>query len=229
MCRNDACEMVLNGVYFVGFFTHSALGTRPIPAPSHRDGPVGRRQRPEVMAMTAPAEHLTDTEINVVDFLKSDAMGRTRRYVLDLPRLDLDATLEARGVHAEFRLLRVGAGVLAEGTVHASVDLECVRTLEAFAQPVEAEFTEQFRPTVDVATGRVIASDDDLEEEPDIFPISENHFIDLREPLRQVILVELPMQPVKPGTEPVILDETTPDEAENPFAVLGALLRDEGA
>lgn len=179
--------------------------------------------------MTAPAEHLTDTEINVVDFLKGDAMGRARRYVVDLPRLDLDATLEVRGVHAEFRILRVGAGVLAEGTVRASVELECVRTLEAFAQPVEAEFTEQFRPTVDVVTGRVIASDDDLEEEPDVFPISENHFIDLREPLRQVILVELPMQPVKPGTEPVILDETTPDEVENPFAVLGTLLQDEGA
>jgi len=169
--------------------------------------------------MTAPAEYLTDTEINVVDFLKSDAMGRTRRYILDLPRLDLDSSLEARGVHAEFRLLRVGAGLLAEGTVRASVDLECVRTLDTFAQTVVAEFTEQFRPTVDVATGRVIADGDDAEEEPDIFPISENHFIDLRELLRQVILVELPMQPVKPGADPVILDETTPDEAANPLVV----------
>ena len=35
--------------------------------------------------MASSAEHLTDTTINVVDFLKSDAMGRTRRYVLDLP------------------------------------------------------------------------------------------------------------------------------------------------
>lgn len=177
--------------------------------------------------MAAPAEYLTDPEINVVDFLKSDAMGRTRRYVIDLPRLDLDPSLEACGVHAEFRLSRVGAGVLAEGIVRASVDLECVRTLDTFTQPVEADFVEQFRPTVDVATGRAIPYDDDPEDEPDIFPISENHEIDLREPLRQVILVELPMQPVKPGTKPVILDETTPDEAENPFAVLGALLRDE--
>ncbi len=179
--------------------------------------------------MTAPAEHLTDTEINVVDFLKGDAMGRTRRYIIDLPRLNLDASLEARDVHAEFRLLRVGAGVLAEGTVRAAVELECVRTLDPFTQPVDAEFTEQFRPTVDAATGRVIVAEDELEEEePDVFPISENHFIDLREPLRQVILVELPMQPVKPGTEPVILDETTPDETENPFAVLGTLLQEEG-
>jgi uncharacterized protein len=176
--------------------------------------------------MTASAEHLTDPEINVVDFLKSDSMGRTRRYIIDLPRLDLDRTLEARGVHAEFRLLRVGAGVIAEGTVRASVELECVRTLDVFAQPVDAEFTEQFRPTVDVATGRPIV-EEDAADELDIFPISENHFIDLREPLRQVILVELPMQPVKPGTEPVILDETIPDEAANPFAVLGALLQDE--
>ena len=178
--------------------------------------------------MPGSAEYLTDTTINVVDYLKSDAMGRTRRYVLDVPSLDLDRDLVARAVHAEFRLLRVGVGVLVEGIVRAIVDLECVRTLDSFPQPVEAEFAEQFRPTVDVATGRAIEYDTDPDDEPEIFPVSENHEIDLREPLRQVILVELPMQPVKPGTEPVILDEATPDEAANPFAVLETLLRDEG-
>ncbi len=177
--------------------------------------------------MPGPAEHFTDTIINVVDFLKSDAMGRTRRYILDLPSLDLDRDLVARAVHAEFRLLRVGAGVLAEGIVRADVDLECVRTLDIFAQPVEAEFAEQFRPTIDVSTGRPIPHADDPDDEPEIFPVGDNHEIDLREPLRQVLLVALPMQPVKPGTEPVLLDETTPDDAANPFAVLGRLLRDE--
>mgnify|MGYP001189160959 CR=1 FL=1 len=177
--------------------------------------------------MPESAEHLTDTTINVVDYLKSDAMGRTRRYVLDVPSLELDRDLVARDLHAEFRLLRVGAGVLAEGAVRALVDLECVRTLDIFAQPVEAEFAEQFRPTIDLATGRAIEYEDDPDDAPEVFPVSDNHEIDLREPLRQVILVELPMQPVKPGTEPVILDETAPDEAANPFAVLETLLRDE--
>lgn len=178
--------------------------------------------------MPGSVEQLTDTAINVVDYLKSDGMGRTRRYVLDVPSLDLDRDLVARAVHAEFRLLRVGAGVLAEGTVRAVVELECVRTLDIFPQPVEAAFAEQFRPTIDLATGRAIEYDDDPDDEPEVFPVGENHEIDLREPLRQVLLVALPMQPVKPGTQPVILDETTPDEAANPFAVLETLLRDEG-
>ena len=178
--------------------------------------------------MPGPVEQLTDTTINVVDYLKSDGMGRTRRYVLDVPSLNLDRDLVARAVHAEFRLLRVGAGVLAEGSVHAVVDLECVRTLDIFPQPVEAEFAEQFRPTIDLVTGRAIEYEDDPADEPEVFPVGDNHEIDLREPLRQVLLVALPMQPVKPGTEPVILDETTPDEAANPFAVLETLLRDEG-
>lgn len=177
--------------------------------------------------MPGSVEQLNDTTINVVDYLKSDGMGRTRRYVLDVPSLDLDRDLVARAVHAEFRLLRVGAGVLAEGSVHAVVDLECVRTLDIFPQPIEAEFAEQFRPTIDLATGRAIEYEDDPTDEPEVFPVGDNHEIDLREPLRQVLLVALPMQPVKPGTEPVILDETTPDEAANPFAVLETLLRDE--
>jgi len=178
--------------------------------------------------MPGSVEQLTDTTINVVDYLKSDGMGRTRRYVLDVPSLDLDRDLVARAVHVEFRLLRVGAGVLAEGSVHAVVDLECVRTLDIFPQPIEAEFAEQFRPTIDLATGRAIEYEDDPSDEPEVFPVGDNHEIDLRESLRQVLLVALPMQPVKPGTEPVILDETTPDEAANPFAVLETLLRDEG-
>ena len=177
--------------------------------------------------MAPSAEHLTDPVIKVVDFFKSDGMGRTRRYVLDLPSLDLDASLEARDIHAEFRLARVGAGLLAEGTVRASVELECVRTLDPFPQPVETEFVEQFRPTIDITTGRQIVYADEADVEPDVFPISENHELDLREPLRQVILVELPMQPVKPGTEPVTLDETASEDAPNPFAVLGQLLHDE--
>ncbi len=177
--------------------------------------------------MAAPTEQLTDTRINVVDYLKSDAMGRTRRYVLDVPALDLDGDLVARDIHAEFRLLRVGMGVLAEGIAQATVDLECVRTLDIFPQPVTAEFAEQFRPTIDLGTGRPIEFEDDPDDEPEIFPIDDNHEIDLREPLRQVLLVELPMQPVKPGTEPVLLDETVADEPANPFAVLGALLQDE--
>ncbi len=176
--------------------------------------------------MTAPIEHLTDTRINVVDYFKPEAMGRSRRYTIDVPALDLANDLIARAVHVEFRLARAGAGVIAEGILRADVELECVRTLDAFVQQVDAEFTEQFRPTIDLATGREIAAEDP-DEEAEFFPVDDAHEIDLREPLRQVILVNLPMQPVKPGTEPVVLDETEPDAAANPFAALGALLHEE--
>lgn len=177
--------------------------------------------------MTIPTEYFTDTRINAVDFFKADAMGRARRYIIDLPRLDLDGDLVAEGVHAEFRLLRVGAGLLAEGTVRATVELECVRTLEPFPETVTAEFAEQFRPVVDVTTGRAIRYEDADEDlaAPDYFTLSENHELDMEEPLRQVILVSLPMQPIKPGTSEIHLDETE-EAPRNPFAVLSTLLQD---
>jgi uncharacterized metal-binding protein YceD (DUF177 family) len=176
--------------------------------------------------MAAPTEHFSDPRINVVDFFKPDAMGRARRYVIDLNALELDNDLIARNVHVELRLSRAGAGVIAEGNVRADVELECVRTLDPFVYIVTADFTEQFRPTIDLATGREIAVEDP-DEEPDYFPVDDSHEIDLREALRQVILVNLPMQPIKPGTDPVVLDELEPDEATNPFAALGALLHEE--
>lgn len=174
---------------------------------------------------TTTAEHLTDPTINVVDYFKADGMGRTRRYVVDLASLDLNTTLDARDIHAEFRLSRAGVGVLAEGTLWASVELECVRTLDPFPYRVEAEFTEQYRPTIDLVTGRAFP-EADPDVDPEYFPVDDAHEIDLREAFRQIILVNLPMQPVKPGTEPVLLDETTPEDVPHPFAALGVLLRD---
>lgn len=184
--------------------------------------------------MTAPIEHLEDeTRLNVVDFFKTESMGRVRRYSLDIATLTLDDELTAHDVHAEFRLSRVGTGLLAEGTVEASVELTCVRTLEPYPEQVETEFAELFHPTVDISTGRNLAparkDEDELDLEPDTFPIDENHELDMTEPMRQVIVVALPMQPVKPGTAPITYDETEAipaDARPNPFAVLGTLLQD---
>jgi len=187
----------------------------------------------EAHNMVTSTEEYTDTIINVVDFFKAEAMGRVRRYVIDLPRLALDDDLVAEDVHAEFRLLRVGSGLLAEGSVRATVELECVRTLESFPEAVEAEFAEQFRPVVEATTGRVIRYKDDDEEDLaalDYFTLSENHELDMEEPLRQVIIVALPMQPIKPGTQEIHLDETGTGAAEvraNPFTVLESLLQDD--
>jgi len=185
--------------------------------------------------MATTTEQFTDTIINVVDFFKPETMGRVRRYIIDLPHLDLDADLVAEDVHAEFRLLRVGSGLLAEGTVRATVELECVRTLEPFPETVTAEFAEQFRPTIEATTGRVIRHEDEDEDDVaalDSFILSENHELDMEEPLRQVIIVSLPMQPIKPGTHEIHLDETGTGAAEaraNPFMALEALLQgDEG-
>lgn len=187
--------------------------------------------------MVSPLEHLEDESvINVVDFFKSDAMGRVRRYSVDIAALSLADDLTAHDIHAEFRLSRVGTGLLAEGTVEATVELTCVRTLEPYPETVETEFAELFRPTVVISTGRSstprVADDEDDEGEPEdeFFPIGENHDLDLTEPLRQVIVVALPMQPVKPGTAPIHYDETegvAPAPPPNPFAALGTLLRDD--
>ena len=184
--------------------------------------------------MAASTEHLEDeTRINVVDFFKAESMGRVRRYRVAIAQLPLDDDLVAHDVHAEFRLSRVGTGLLAEGTVEASVELTCVRTLEPYPEQVETEFAELFHPTVDITTGRSIAparkDEDELDLDPDTFPIDDNHELDMTEPLRQVIIVALPMQPVKPGTAAIHYDETEGEPADvrpNPFAVLETLLQE---
>jgi uncharacterized protein len=82
-----------------------------------------------------------------------------------------------------------------QGDVEADVELQCSRCLENFSVPVEASLEEEFQPTVDVMTGYVVKRDE-AEENDAAFHIDANHMMDLTEPVRQAILVALPMKPL---------------------------------
>jgi uncharacterized protein len=72
--------------------------------------------------------------------------------------------------------------------------MTCARCLREYDQPFAIDFDEEYRQTVDLRTGVDLdgahAGDDDQ-----VSLIDENHELDLREPLRQEILVALPMRP----------------------------------
>jgi uncharacterized protein len=85
--------------------------------------------------------------------------------------------------------------------VTATVDLTCVRCLEEYSQPVTLELEEEFRPSIDVASGLSIAygnaSAPGAEPaEVDFFLISEDHVLDLTEVLRQAAWLAAPMMPI---------------------------------
>lgn len=170
-----------------------------------------------------------DATIHVAQFLQ-EPVGATRQRTLELAALPLDGDLTARDARAEVRLTRIPAGILADGRVAATVTLECMRCLEPFDSAVEAEFADQYRPTVDIHTGVALAPEADNPEEADYFTISPEHLIDLSESLRQAILLALPMAPHCredcPGLAGDLAGEG--EEGDARFAALRELLQASG-
>ncbi|HMA33823.1 MAG TPA: DUF177 domain-containing protein [Chloroflexia bacterium] len=140
-----------------------------------------------------------DMEFNVSGLMK-ELVGAKRSYEFGMPALPLSVPLEgdadavvARGVHGTITLTRLRGQVRAVGQVQAQVTLECGRCLEPFTSTIVAPLDELFQQTVDVVSGTALvpAGDDD-----ELFPIDHNHILDLTEPVRQALLVSLPMRPL---------------------------------
>jgi uncharacterized protein len=169
-------------------------------------------------------------EYNVSHLLKSP-VGTTREYNIEPADLALDdeTTAHIRDGHARFD--RTNTGVLARGSVGATVTVSCARCLDPVDEPVDVGFTEEFEPTIDVSTGRPLpASENEL-----AFPIDQHHILDLGEAIRQNMLAALPIAPLCrddcAGLCPVcgVNRNTDPcacvaDEANRPFAELPELL-----
>src|SRR5690242_3155430 len=88
-----------------------------------------------------------DTRVHVAQLLQ-EQVGAVRQRPIALDELPLDEGLVARDVTGNARLTRIPAGILAKGNLSATVELECIRCLEPFDQPVEAEFADEYRPTI---------------------------------------------------------------------------------
>lgn len=148
--------------------------------------------QPPMPQSPTPVQH--DTIVHVAQFLQ-EGIGAWRRARLALDALPLDDESPAREIEAELKLTRIPAGILAEGQFAATVTLECVRCLEQYDERVRGAFADEYRPTIDVVSGADLALVAEGEDEVDCFPIDDTHLLDLRESLRQAIVLALPMVP----------------------------------
>jgi uncharacterized protein len=131
---------------------------------------------------------------NVAQLLKAP-VGASMRVDLDpADRFELgeEGVRLAGDLTGAVRLHRTNQGILADGEVTTVVERQCDRCLEPFRSSITFPLREQFYPTIDIATGVPLpATEDEL-----VFPIDQNHVLDLREAIRQNLLLALPMRSV---------------------------------
>jgi len=129
---------------------------------------------------------------NVSQLLKS-APGATLDVELDndddLNLQDGEAEL-AGPVTGQVRLHRTNQGIFADGMVTTAVKLICDRCLSDFTTPLTFPVHEEFYPTIDVTTGAPLQT---IHGE-DAFPIDRNHVLDMREAIRQNLVLALPVR-----------------------------------
>lgn len=130
---------------------------------------------------------------NVAQLLKEPS-GFTKEYDLqeDIAALDPEiAPLSA--LTGQVQLIRTADGVYALGTLRTNLELNCSRCLDEFSYPLKFRLEEEFRPSIDIATGANLpyGEDDDSATR-----IDAHHILDLREVVRQDILLAMPPHPI---------------------------------
>jgi uncharacterized protein len=126
---------------------------------------------------------------NVAQLMKA-SIGATLEADIHEEGIQLDEDLKVIGpIDGHVRIRRTNQGLLVDGWVDLTLQLECNRCLKEFEHPMHITFMEQFHPTVDVFTGVSLPP---IEDE-DIFPIDAHHQVDLTEAIRQHVLLDIPM------------------------------------
>ena len=129
---------------------------------------------------------------NVAGLLAEDP-GAGRAYEIDGAIIDLGEDLRvAEPVAGRVRLVRTNRGILATTDLHGALALECSRCLRDVAVPVDIRFQEEYLPSLDLATGRPLPTD----EEPEILRLTDHHELDLETPVREALQLAEPIAPL---------------------------------
>jgi len=120
-------------------------------------------------------------------------IGAVNEYELDEPEVKA-GDLSIHGVKGTVRFLRTDRGLLAKVHATATMDEECSRCLTPVRTPVAVDFEEEYVPKVDANTGSPVHIDES--EEEDTFRVNTRFELDLREALRQYILMCEPAKPL---------------------------------
>jgi uncharacterized protein len=118
-----------------------------------------------------------------VGFLLNKNVGYSRNFDFEEASLSLGEDLYLFDFHGALRLTRTGQGVYAQGRLHGSFEQECVRCLTTFPQELDAKLDELFIYPPDKASDPQLA-------------ISETAILDLTPLLREIFLLDIPLQPI---------------------------------
>ncbi len=118
-----------------------------------------------------------------VGFLINAPVGEYREITIENPDFELDEDQTAENLHIDLKISRVQQGILASADCTADLKMECVRCLDEFDQKLKSHFDELFS----FHTRENVEADQYL---------PENGYMDLKEIIREYLMLEIPMSPL---------------------------------
>ena len=168
--------------------------------------------------------------------------GEMREYSLNITEheplgYDLVSIRKNEPISITLRIESVSEGVLASGEVESLAEAECGRCLEAIEYEIDERFTELFLYEPENKRGKKpdkksAKNEDDLDDEVEVRYMDGNE-IDLDGPIRDVIILNLPQNPLcKPDCKGLCpdcgekLENLPPDHAHEKVDARWAALGD---
>ena len=139
----------------------------------------------QVLLPEAPA-----MRIDVKELLR-EPIGAQAQMGFDLGFQRLSDELVVHGIRGRLKLLRIEEGILVQGVLAVTVDLECGRCLRPVTQVIDVELDEQFVSSLTYKPG-----------DDQVFAIDADHHIDLKPVLHDVVTVSMPIRVLcRPGCQ----------------------------
>lgn len=121
--------------------------------------------------------------------LVSGPVGKAQYEALDLGPTRFDEDLRVAFLRGPLTFVRINDSILVSGRIETATTVQCVRSLEDFDLPITVEFTD----IVFALPGA-----DAVEEEDQDRLVSDDGWLDLREMLREEIVMAIPINPISP-------------------------------
>lgn len=125
--------------------------------------------------------------------LLTDALGSDRSFEVSDARLELpDDLVLAEPVSGRVRLTRTNRGIVADARLTTSLAGECARCLRPLTTPIEIVIEEEYLPSIDLQSGRLV----DMGDEPEALRLTDHHELDLEPSVRDAISLAEPIAPL---------------------------------
>ena len=147
----------------------------------------GSRTRP------APAD---DPLVWNVAGLLGEGIGAVRDYAVADVAIDGDDDFSlAAPVAGRVHLARTNRGLLVDADFTTDLATQCVRCLRDITVPLAFEIHDEALPTLDLKSGKPLELSPE-DEESGVIVLTDHHELDLGQPVREAILLALPIAPL---------------------------------